>query len=277
MMPRFQTSDGLSLHYTVRGDGPAVLCLAGLTRNGDDFAFLAPYLAGYCMITMDYRGRGYSDYDPNFMNYNVPREGLDAIELLDHLGVDHAAIIGTSRGGLIAMALAMTHKDRLSAVMLNDVGPVIEQAAIARIMDYVGQKPAARDFESAAQAMAHVFAEQFPRVPHERWVEVVKAQYDQSETGLTLRYDAKLRDALIEQAKAGPAPDLWPLFDALNGLPTGVIRGGNSDLLSAYTLLEMQSRMPKLRGVTIPDRGHVPFLDEPPAVALITSVLKDTL
>jgi len=277
MMPRFQTSDGLSLHYTVRGDGPAVLCLAGLTRNGDDFAFLAPYLAGYRMITMDYRGRGYSDYDPNFMNYNVPREGLDAIELLDHLGVDHAAIIGTSRGGLIAMALAMTHKDRLSAVMLNDVGPVIEQAAIARIMDYVGQKPAARDFESAAQAMAHVFAEQFPRVPHERWVEVVKAQYDQSETGLTLRYDAKLRDALIEQAKAGPAPDLWPLFDALNGLPTGVIRGGNSDLLSAYTLLEMQSRMPKLRGVTIPDRGHVPFLDEPPAVAMITSVLKDTL
>ena len=138
-MARFTTSDGLSLHYTDAGDGPPILCLAGLTRNSADFSFLAPHLSGYRLICMDYRGRGQSDHAPDFMTYNILREGRDAIELMDHLGLDRVTLIGTSRGGLIAMALAHAHPGRLSGVVLNDIGPEVAAEGIARIMDYVGR------------------------------------------------------------------------------------------------------------------------------------------
>ncbi|MGR3615055.1 MAG: alpha/beta fold hydrolase, partial [Paracoccaceae bacterium] len=256
------------------GQGVPVLCLAGLTRNGMDFDFLTPHLTGYKVITADYRGRGFSDYDPNYMNYNVVREALDVVELLDHLGIERAALVGTSRGGLVAMALATTHKHRMTGVVLNDVGPVIEQQAIARIMEYVGQSPVSASYNAAAAAMQHVMNAQFPDVTLDRWQQVVKAQYEESPVGLSLRYDPKLRDALVAQAAAGAAPDLWPMFLALEGVPTGLIRGENSDLLSAQTMADMQSRMPDMHSVTVPDRGHVPFLDEAPALTLINTILE---
>ena len=121
-MPKFTTSDGLSLFYEDQGDGPPVLCLAGLTRNTTDFTYLVPHMAGTRLIRLDYRGRGQSDYAEDYMTYNILREGQDAVELLDHLGLAKATIIGTSRGGLIAMALSHTHPDRLNGVVLNDIG-----------------------------------------------------------------------------------------------------------------------------------------------------------
>ncbi|KIC37895.1 alpha/beta fold hydrolase [Leisingera sp. ANG-M7] len=272
-MPFFETTDGLRLYFTDTGEGPPLLCLAGLTRDSRDFRYFAPHAAQYRMITLDARGRGQSDQDPDYMNYNVLRETQDVLELLDHLELPQVAILGTSRGGLVAMMLAAMAKDRLSAVILNDVGPEIPPGGIARIMEHVGRRPAAKTWDQAAETLEASMAPAFKDVPASRWREEVETFYDQTPDGLSLRYDPRLRDSLLAQAKAGPPPDLWPLFLALDGLPCGVIRGANSDILSAETYVEMQRRLTALQAVEVANRGHVPFLDEPEALALTQSVL----
>lgn len=275
-MSHFTTTDGLSLYYSDGGAarGLPLICLAGLTRDSRDFRYFTPHAQGYRLITLDARGRGHSDYDANFQNYNVLREAQDVLELMDHLGLEKSAVLGTSRGGLVAMMLAASAKSRLSAVILNDVGPVIPAGGIERIMQYVGRRPAAKTHDKAAETLTALMGPAFPNVPAQRWREEVEAFYDASSDGLQLRYDPQLRDALIAQAEAGPPPDLWPLFLALEGLPCSVIRGANSDVLSHETYLDMQRRLPGMQAVELPDRGHVPFLDEPAALSLIHSVLE---
>lgn len=273
-MARVTAADGTGLHYEDAGAGQPVLCLAGLTRNGDDFGFLLPHLDGCRVIRMDYRGRGRSDpADP--MSYTILQEAEDAVLLLDHLGLPRVTVIGTSRGGLVAMVLAQFHPDRLAGVVLNDIGPEVAEAGLARIMDYVGREPELPDLETAAGALAHVHAAGFPGVPLERWRDQAAAMfYERPGGGLGLRYDARLREALIGQAGAGEAPDLWQMFDALKAIPTAAIRGENSDLLSPETFREMQARHPGLIAATVPDRAHVPFLDEPEALAAIETLLE---
>lgn len=271
---RFTTSDGLGLHYEDEGTGKPLLCLAGPTRNARDFDFVAPHLDSVRLIRMDYRGRGLSDRDPDFTQYNVVREARDAVELLDHLGLAKVTVLGTSRGGLVAMALAALFPERLAGAILNDVGPVIAADGISFIMTYIGKPPVAKTFDEAATAMMTLYAPAFPGVPRDVWQRAVRAQYVQTPDGLELSYDPKLRDALLAQSEAGPPPDLWPWFEALKGRPVGVIRGANSDLLSAGTLAGMQARFPEMIVATVPDRGHVPFLDEPQSLGVIRAVLE---
>ena len=274
-MARFVSSDGLSLHYQDAGAGQPVLCLAGLTRNSADFQFLLPHLAGCRVIRPDYRGRGQSDHAPDVMTYTILTEGRDTVELLDHLGLPRVTVIGTSRGGLVAMALAHLCPDRLAGVVLNDIGPEVSEAGLARIMEYVGKEPDLPDLDAAASALAHVHADAFPGVPLDRWRAQAEAMFhEKPEGGLGLRYDPRLRDALIGQAGAGEAPELWQMFDALRGIPTAAIRGANSDLLSEETFAAMQARNPDIIPATVPDRGHVPFLDEPQALAAIETLLE---
>ncbi len=259
-MPTFTTSDGLSLHYTYEGAGLPVLCLAGLTRDGRDFDFVAPHLEGVRLIRLDYRGRGQSDWgDP--ATYQIPVEGRDAVELLNHLGIDKAAVLGTSRGGLIAMLLAATVKDRLLGVALNDIGPEIAPEGLEVIKDYLGKPPLLKTHAEMAAARARVLTG-FPNVPPERWLQESQILFNETEDGLELTYDPRLREAVVEGG-AQPVPDLWPLFDALSGLPLACIRGANSDLLSPATFAEMKKRRPDMVAVEVPDRGHIPFLDEP--------------
>lgn len=274
-MGGFTTSDGLRLHYEDGGSGAPVVCLAGLTRNSDDFRFLLPFLPGHRVIRPDYRGRGRSDHDPDFRNYTVAREALDVIELLDHLGLARVSLIGTSRGGLIAMLLAATHPDRLSGVALNDIGPEVAADGLARIMDYVGRAPGFPDYDSAAQALKATSEAEFPGVTLARWRVQAEFMWAEAPGGLILRYDPRLRDALLAQGQ-DPAPDLWPVFDHLARLPLAVIRGANSDLLTAETLARMQARAPQMHAVTVPDRGHVPFLDEAGSLAAIRWLLDRT-
>lgn len=275
-MSFFTTSDGKRLHYTDTGTGRPLLCLAGLTRNGDDFSFVAPHLADLRLITLDSRGRGASDHDADFMNYNVLRESHDAIELLDHLGLETVTVLGTSRGGLLAMALAASHPERLAGVILNDIGPVVGAQGIARIMDYVGQKPRAKTLDQAAVDMKAALEAEFPGVPLEVWRRQADFQYQETGSGLELRYDPNLHKALLEQAATGATPDMWMFFAALAKLPLAVIRGANSDILSHETLEEMKRRHPGMIAAEVPDRGHPPFLDEPAALALIRRFLEQT-
>ncbi len=266
-MATFQTSDGLSLHYTDEGAGLPILCLAGLTRTTADFDYVTPHLTGNRLIKMDYRGRGKSDFDSDWKNYTLPVECRDVLELLAHLGLDKVAILGTSRGGLNAMGLAMGARDRLLGVALNDIGPFIDPKGLEFIMGYLGRNPAAKTYADAAAAMPRVFPE-FQGVPDSRWMEEARKHYVQTETGLKITYDPHLRDA-VEAAGAQAAPDLWPFFDAMAGMPVCCIRGANSNLLSEETLAEMQKRRPDMITAVVPGRGHIPFLDEPEAVAAL--------
>lgn len=262
-MPRFTTPDGTRLHYEEAGDGLPVLCLPGLTRNGADFDHVAPQLAGTRMIRLDSRGRGRSDWaDPQ--TYTIQHEAEDVLALLDHLGLDRAAILGTSRGGLIAMALAGTAKARLIGVCLNDIGPVIEQAGLDTIEGYIGKPPPYRTHEEAARSRALIWRS-FRDVPHDRWLAEVRAHYTETPDGLALRYDPALGDVFRAGASSKSFPDMWPLFDAFAGLPLALIRGANSDLLSKATADEMARRRPDMIRAEVAGRGHVPFLDEPEA------------
>ena len=268
-MARFTTSDGLSLHYTDEGSGPAILCLSGLTRNGSDFDYAMPAFVGTRVIRLDYRGRGQSDWADDPMTYTVLRETQDALELMDHLGLAQAAVLGTSRGGLIALTMAAMARPRLSGVCFVDVGPVIELAGLAVVLDYLGRNPVWKTHDEAANRIGSRMAG-FANVPQSRWQEEVKKHFVETRTGLKINYDPKLRDAVLAgfDPKAEP-PDLWPLFQALEGVPVAAIRGSNSDLMSAETLAGMQARLPGMIAATVPDRGHVPFLDEAESLAAL--------
>ena len=264
----FTTSDGLKLHYTDDGnDALPLLCLPGLTRTGADFNYLAPHLSNVRMITMDMRGRGASDWDPNWQNYILPIECRDILELLDHLSLSRVAILGTSRGGLQAMGLAATHKDRLIGVALNDVGPELDPEGLGFIMAYLGHNPKAKSHEAAAQVMATRLPG-FKDVPESRWLEEARLHYRDTGNGLEITYDPALRQAV---ETGGTVPDLWPFFDALEGLPLCAIRGTGSNLLTPETFSKMQERRPDMITAEVPGRGHVPFLDESEALAALKS------
>ena len=273
MSERFHARDGRRLAYQDSGgDGPPVLCLAGLTRNASDFAWIAGHLAErYRVIRLDSRGRGESEWaeDP-VAEYQVPVEARDAVALLDHLGIARAALIGTSRGGILGMTIGATDPGRLSCLVLNDVGPVVEPAGLAKIMGYLGMEPGWSSFSEAATALAQSMGAAFPDLTGEQWLSFARTVFADEEGRPRLTYDPRLREAV---AAGLPPADLWHLFDCLRDVPILTIRGENSDILSAETLAEMQRRRPDMAAVTVPDRGHVPFLDEPEAVDAIDAFL----
>lgn len=266
----FAARDGARLAYADEGEGLPVLCLPGLTRTMGDFDYLRPHLPPCRLIRTDYRGRGASPWT-GAASYTVPQEAADAVALLDHLGVARAAVIGTSRGGLIGMFLAATAKDRLLGLCLNDVGPVVAQPGLERIMDYVGRNPLARSHAELAAALPRSMPG-FDGVPPDRWLAEARLHYAETPDGLRITYDPALRDAFLK-AFEGPPADLWPLFDALAGLPVALIRGANSDLLDADCAAEMRRRRPDMIFAEVPGRAHIPFLDEPEAVAAVRAFL----
>jgi len=270
-MSSFITTDGTRIHYRDEGEGLPLLCLAGLTRNASDFDYLMPHLTGYRVIRPDYRGRGGSAWT-GADTYTVGHEAKDQLQLLDHLGLPAAAIIGTSRGGLIGLGLGAMKRDRVLGLCLNDVGPVIEREGLEHIIDYVGRNPAARTHADLAAALPGAMPG-FKNVPAERWLEEARKHYDETADGLKINYDPALRQAFIA-AFEDENPDAWDLFDALEGLPLALIRAENSDLLSRETARKMREKRPDMVFASVPDRAHIPFLDEPEALKAIDQWLE---
>ncbi|MCC6001339.1 MAG: alpha/beta hydrolase [Pararhodobacter sp.] len=269
-MPTFTAADGATLHYTDEGHGIPFLCLAGLTRNGSDFDYLAPHLPPLRLIRLDYRGRGQSDWT-GADSYTVPQEAADVLALLDHLQIESAAILGTSRGGIIGMYLGATAPDRVRGLILNDVGPVLDPLGLERISAYIGLRPAGRS-HAAAALMLEQGAEGFDNVPPGRWLEEAKRHFISTDQGLDINYDPALATA-FHTALKGQQGDLWPLFDACCKKPLALIRGANSDLLTQTVADEMAERCPDMIYVEVPDRAHIPFLDEPESLRAINRFL----
>jgi len=269
-MNNYTSRDGLKLAYKDEGVGLPLICLAGLTRNSSDFDFLAPHVGDVRLIRPDYRGRGASQF-ADFSTYTAAHEARDVLALMDHLGLEKAAFLGTSRGGLISMGLAGMARDRLLGVCFNDIGPDIEATGLNNIMDYLGRNPNAKTYEDVAKARESVMVG-FTGVSRERWIEDSRHLFDETDDGLVINYDPRLRDA-FEATAMDPLPNLWPLFDALKGLPLALIHGANSDLLSDKTANEMRRRRPDMGYAHVAGRGHVPFLDEPESLEVIRAWL----
>lgn len=265
----FTTPDGARLGYDDSGRGLPLLCLAGLTRNRSDFNYVQPHL-DVRMIRLDYRGRGASDWN-GAASYTVLQEAQDVLALLDHLNLPQVAVLGTSRGGLIAMLLAHMAKDRLLGLCLNDIGPKIERAGLQRIAGYIGRVPTVPDRAAYAKILAAA-SPAFTDVPAARWLAEAAHLTQITPDGLRLTYDPALRDSFMAGLNA-PDVDLWPLFDACHGLPLALIRGANSDLLSLETVETMRKHRPDLIFSNIPGRGHVPFLDEPESLQVLHQFL----
>ncbi|TIV67930.1 MAG: alpha/beta hydrolase [Mesorhizobium sp.] len=266
----YAASDGLKLHARIYGetntDGWPVACLPGLTRNARDFHEFALYLSSKAkrprkVIAFDYRGRGQSDYDPDITHYNVGVEAGDVLAGLSELGIEEAAFIGTSRGGLIIHVLGALKPAVLKAIVLNDIGPVIEAQGLAQIRAYLDRAPKPKTFAEAVDAQRRVHGASFPALTDADWARMVSAICRDTDAGLVPDFDPALVDTVADVDFSKPLPDLWPQFDALATAPMLAIRGDNSKLLSAATLEAMGKRHPGMEAITVEGQGHAPFLE----------------
>lgn len=277
---RVTMRDGLSLavrDYRPDGTGgePAILCLAGLTRNAQDFDDLARDLQarGARVVCIDSRGRGRSDRDKNWRNYHPVLEAEDAIAVTDALGLDHYAVIGTSRGGILAMVMAAMRAGQMTRVVLNDIGPRIEAEGLARIKSYLGRALSPKDWDDATRIVREAGAGTFPDRSDAEWREVAGATFVETKKGLAPDFDPALIKSLTDLDLSQPLPDLWPQFRGLRRIPVLALRGALSDLLSAETLRAMEQAFPKAKAVTVPAAGHAPSLNEPVARRAILAFL----
>ena len=279
----FTSRDGLRLyarHYPVPGAWRRPLvCLAGLTRNSRDFHDLASALAtpdeqGRNVYALDYRGRGRSQHDPNWRNYSILIELNDVLDFLIVKGLHHAAVIGTSRGGILAMLMAVLRPSSVGAVVLNDIGPVIERDGLTRIAAYVGRVPLPADWAEATQIIRDLNHRQFPAVPEAQWGELAR-QYFNDDNGLpSAAYDPALAKSLAQMTEA--IPELWSQFTALTPVPVLALRGELSDILSTATLKDMRQRHPRLETAIISGQGHAPLLKDDASIRIVTEFLQRT-
>jgi pimeloyl-ACP methyl ester carboxylesterase len=278
---RFTSADGLSLYGRVYGKDetrtPTVVCLPGLTRNSRDFHGLAVRLAadGFRVVTIDSRGRGNSDFAKDIAEYNVVTEAEDVLAGLAALGIEHAAFIGTSRGGLLIHVLAGMRPTVMRAVVLNDIGPVIELDGLFQIRGYLGQAPALKSWGEAATVQRALHGKAFPVLTDDDWMRHSKAIYRQDAMGKIIPdYDPQIAQTLAGLKADAQLPPLWIQFDGLKHLPMMILRGENTRLLSQKTFDEMRARHPDSVGVTVPGQGHAPMLDTGTLPAQISQFLK---
>lgn len=274
----WSSRDGLRLFfrdYAGRTDRPPVICLPGLTRNARDFEVLATRLAGeWRVLCPDMRGRGDSDYARDPMTY-TPLQYLEDVEaLLEAEGIGRFVAVGTSLGGLLTMMLAAKDASRIVAAAINDIGPVIEATGLERIRDYVGQGRSFETWMHAARALEENIGDIYPDYAVADWLRLAKRMMALSSGGrIAFDYDMKIAEPLEATEGAVPAPDMWPLFDALAGRPLLLLRGALSDILSAETAAAMAARNPAMELVTIDRVGHAPTLDEVESNAAIDRLL----
>lgn len=274
--------DGLRLHVREHGSrtSPAlpVVCLPGLARTVADFEELARLLSGgpqaRRVIAIDARGRGRSDYDHNPENYNVAVELADVVTVLTALGIGPAVFIGSSRGGILTMLLGVAHPTLIAGAILHDIGPVIEPKGVARIKSYVGKLPQPRDYTEGAEVLRRLFDAQFPKLTAEHWLAAARNTWKSEDGALVPTYDVRLDRTLAEVDIERPLPTMWNEFDALARVPVLVIRGANSDILSAATVAEMRVHHPTMEIVEVADQGHVPLFDQDTVPAIIAFIAK---
>lgn len=262
----FSADDGLALYFRDYGDplAPAtpLLCLSGVTRSSKDFHDLAlRHASTRRVVCPDYRGRGRSAYDPDWRNYRPRTHLADLLALLTVAGLDRVVALGTSAGGILAMALAVARPGALAGVVLNDIGPEAETEGGARILRDSGRDVRPVDWADAARVLRDIWGAAYPRWGEAQWIDAARMTFvETGDDGLRLDYDLNAVRAL--RAAGGIPAETRQWFSALANIPTLAIRGGLSDILSERTFDEMAAMKPDIIRVTVPDVGHAPDLGE---------------
>jgi len=276
----YTVHDGLTLYArdygALHGPKTPLLCLPGLTRNSRDFHSLAErFSTTRRVLAPDYRGRGRSEYTGNYRSYSPIVEMSDVFQLMTLAHVDDAIIIGTSRGGIIAMLMAALRPSAVRAVVLNDIGAAIPPTALLRIAGYVRNMPYFQNWERAIYSFRRLNEDTFTNLSDEQWDGFARRGLIYRDGAVRTDFDPLLAKALDDQlgAIAGATLSLWPQFAALLRKPVLVIRGANSDVLAAETVQQMRSLKRDLMSVTVPHRGHPPLLDEPRALRAIDKLV----
>jgi pimeloyl-ACP methyl ester carboxylesterase len=275
------SNDGLRLHYRdYAGDAsrPPIICIPGLTRNARDFEGVAARLAGdWRVICVDLRGRGESAQAKDPMTYMPVTYVQDMEALVGELKLDRFILFGTSLGGLITMLMAASGKDRIAGALLNDIGPVVETRGLDHIRSYVGRSQNWPTWLHAARAIAEAQGDRYPDWEIDDWLVYAKRLCRLNANGrIVMDYDMRIAEPFkLPQGEAGF--DLWPAFRALEGIPSLIVHGELSDVLSAESVVKMTEEVSTLESVTVPRVGHAPTLDEPAAQKAIDKLLKRVL
>jgi len=249
-----------------------VLCLPGVTRNSKDFAQLAARLSrGRRVICPDYRGRGKSEYDKDWRNYQPATYVNDIRHLLIACGVHRAHVIGTSLGGILAMVMAIAMPGVVASAVLNDIGPVVDMTGLAPIVAYMKDDPAFPDLDAAAAHIRNVFPD-LPARSNEDWLTIARNTYrEEPGRGLVHDWDNAIVNRFGEAL--GTTATFWPQFGALRRVPVLAVRGALSTILSEETFRKMAEYMPAMARVVVADCGHPPALNEPNALEAIDAQL----
>jgi pimeloyl-ACP methyl ester carboxylesterase len=253
---------------------PVLLCLAGLTRNGSDFAHLGDVLgAEWRIIAPDLRGRGESGFARDSLSY-LPLTYLRDLSLvLDAAGVERFVAIGSSLGGVLALRLTTAHRSAMAGVVLNDIGPALEPAGLARLRANVGRGGNWLTWVHAARDLAARNAGIYPDWGLHDWLGFAKRLCRITAQGrIIFDYDPRIAEPFrLPHGDAGA--DDWAALDNLAGLPVLSLRAARSDVLSGVTQAEMARRLPGMQAVTVPGVGHAPTLAEPVAAAALANFL----
>jgi pimeloyl-ACP methyl ester carboxylesterase len=270
--------EGIRLHYrNYEGprDKPPILCIPGLTRNARDFEPVADRYAGeWRVLSIELRGRGMSDPDPDPSRYTPHHYVADILKLLDQEGIADAVFFGTSLGAICTMLLASTDADRIAGAMLNDIGPEIDQSGIDRIGGYVGRQISFDSWQEAVAVLSARNREVFPKWGLDEWDRFARRIMHETPDGIQFQYDMRIADN-FRAATEGPQGANWHLYECLAGRPVLILRGSRSDLLAAEVAEQMVARLDgDAEMVTVPDVGHTPNLEEPVALAAIDRLLE---
>jgi len=274
----WNSADGVKLHYRDHEgnrERPPILCIPGLTRNARDFEPVADRFAGdWRVLSIDLRGRGGSAFDPDPANYKPMVYVADILKMLDQLGIADAVFVGTSLGGICTMALALGDRERIAGALLNDIGPVVDMAGIDRIAGYVGKEARFTGWDEAIAQVAERTVDVYPDYGPAEWERFVRRMAVEENGKVRFDYDMRIADNF---ASAASAPDVWPLYQALDGRPVTILRGELSDLLSADVAERMATAIDDAELVTVPRVGHAPSFDEPESIAALERLLERVL
>ena len=264
--------DGLTIRVAEWGSGARLplLCLPGLVRTTADFAEVAErHGQDRRVVSLDYIGRGGSARARSVARYAPEAMLRDVMDVCAALGVHRAVVVGTSFGGLLAMALGAARPGLLAGVVLNDIGPELGRAGTDRIRLYVGTDPALPDLDAAAAHLRNILSD-LSLHGEQAWRDFAAATYAPGPDG---RWHP-LWDTRIARLVGGKVPDLWPLFGALAPVPLLLVHGGRSRLLLPGTVARMRAARPDMAVATVAGSGHAPTLAEPEAVAALEAFLQ---
>lgn len=273
----WESDDGLKLHYRdYPGDDAKtpIICVPGLTRNARDFAHLGNWLDGKRRIIMvNLRGRGDSEYAKDSASYNPKTYVADIVKLMDEIGLPKAVFFGTSLGGVVTMIIASRHPGRVAGAMLNDIGPDVDQRGLDRIAENLGQGRSFETWAHAARDKAEESGSIYPDYSLKDWIAFSKKLYRMNSSGrIKLDYDMKISEPF--ESKGGGNDAMWRALESLQDVPTLIMRGDLSDLLSAATAQKMLDKLNAAELVTVPRVGHAPTLEEPASLDAIAALLQ---